>query len=399
MAAANTEEQSVSNDVLEISERRPPHGFWFLSTLLNWTSSSTVFLSALEERILSFLKTPYEVFFVDIGATVGSQDKIWTIALNTKSPEVPLVLLHGLGAGIALWVLNLDAFSEHRPVYAMDILGFGRSSRPQFSRDALTCEMQFVNSVEKWRREMKIDQMILLGHSMGGYIASSYAISHPDNVKHLVLADPWGFPEKSTVSVCRRQFPLWIRAIAYAITPFNPLFILRAAGPFGKWLIQKIRPDIVRKFSVVVEDKDIFPHYIHQCNAQRPSGESAFHSMIEFLGCAKFPMCNRITAVRDDIPITFIYGSSSWIDSVSGEKVKSERRNSFVEIKNIDGAGHHVYADKPEVFNSYVNEICNIYKLREHLTSQDNQQQRSSDDSLHTGMVENRNNNELYGNA
>lgn len=57
--------------------------------------------------------------------------------------------------------------------------GFGRSSRPSFSSDALTAEKQLVRSIEEWRREMKIQNMILLGHSMGGFLATSYTISYP----------------------------------------------------------------------------------------------------------------------------------------------------------------------------------------------------------------------------
>lgn len=73
--------------------------------------------------IIADLKTAYRGWFVDIGPVVGESDKIWTISLNTDSPKTPLVLLHGLGAGVALWCLNLDALASARPVYAIDILG------------------------------------------------------------------------------------------------------------------------------------------------------------------------------------------------------------------------------------------------------------------------------------
>lgn len=73
--------------------------------------------------MISDVKTAYRGFFVDIGPTVGKSDKIWTISLNTDSPNTPLILLHGLGAGVALWCLNLDSLASSRAVYAFDLLG------------------------------------------------------------------------------------------------------------------------------------------------------------------------------------------------------------------------------------------------------------------------------------
>lgn len=69
------------------------------------------------------MRSAYRGCYVDIGPVVGASDKIWTISLNETSPNTPLVLLHGLGAGVALWCMNLDAFATNRPVYAMDVLG------------------------------------------------------------------------------------------------------------------------------------------------------------------------------------------------------------------------------------------------------------------------------------
>lgn len=111
-------------------------------------------------------------------------------------------------------------------------LGFGRSSRPNFDKDGLNAESQMIHSIEEWRKEMNLDKFVLLGHSMGGFLAASYAIKYPGHVKHLILADPWGVPEKSK-SQRKADVPIWVRAVAYTLSPFNPLWAIRVAGPFG----------------------------------------------------------------------------------------------------------------------------------------------------------------------
>ena len=165
-----------------------------------------------------------------------SNHRIWTLALNREKTKLPLVMVHGMGGGVGLWAQNLDTLASKRPVYAFDLLGFGRSSRPNFGSSAQLVEMEFVESIEEWRREMKLDKMILLGHSLGAYIVSAYALKYPQNIQHLFLVDPWGFPEKPTDSERSNRIPLWVRAIGTLLSPFNPLAAVRAAGPFGEYI-------------------------------------------------------------------------------------------------------------------------------------------------------------------
>ncbi|XP_063385665.1 (Lyso)-N-acylphosphatidylethanolamine lipase isoform X1 [Cydia fagiglandana] len=330
-------------------------GGWF-----SWTRQSDTMLRNVEKKILSCLKTAYKRFYVDIGSVVGQSDRIWTISLNDEAPATPLVMLHGMGAGVALWCPNLDALAANRPVYAIDLLGFGRSSRPKFSTDADKVEAQWVESVEEWRREVNIRQFILLGHSLGGYIATAYALKYPDRVQHLILADPWGFPEKPANVHEKYQIPLWVRAVATAVSPLNPLWAVRVAGPAGKWLISKTRPDLSRKYLNFVPDAEtVIPDYIHQCNTQTPSGESAFHTLMHGFGWAKNPMVKRVSKLDANLPVTVLYGSRSWVDNSTAQVLADQRQsphNTFVQV--INGAGHHVYLDKPELFNKYVLEAC-----------------------------------------
>lgn len=193
---------------------------------------------------------------------------------------------------------------------------------------------------------------------MGGFLGCAYALSYPDNVKHLILADSWGFPEKPADIETKYNVPTWVKVVAYAVQPLNPLWALRAAGPWGQWLVEKSRPDIMRKFKTVVTDDTAIPKYIHQCNAQNPTGEAAFHSMMSGFGWAKNPMIRRIHEIRSDIPITLLYGKKSWVDSSAGDLIQKVRPSSYVKTHIIDQAGHHIYADRADEFNRLIVEAC-----------------------------------------
>lgn len=181
--------------------------------------------------IFTGIKCSIERCFVPIS---GGEKRIWTLKVNTHLRGMPIVLVHGMGAGVGLWALNIDHLSEKRPLYAFDVLGFGRSSRPSFSKHADAAENEFIDSIEKWREALDLKEFILLGHSLGAYLSCAYTIKYPQHVRHLILADPWGFPEKPIATERESRIPVWIRLVARLLMPFNPLASVRVAGPWGK---------------------------------------------------------------------------------------------------------------------------------------------------------------------
>ncbi|KAM4538876.1 1-acylglycerol-3-phosphate O-acyltransferase ABHD5-like isoform 1-T1 [Odontesthes bonariensis] len=333
---------------------------WISSWLPSWCPTSPSQLKVAEEKMLKTVKRPYSRQHVRI----SNGNYLWTLAFSTQlhpcsptspqlSPGTPLVLLHGFGGGVALWAQNLDPLSSCRPVYALDLLGFGRSSRPLFSTDPEAAEEQFVTALEEWREKVGLEEMVLLGHNLGGYLSAAYTLKYPNRVKHLLLVEPWGFPARPE-NPNHHSIPMWIRAIGAVMSPFNPLAGLRLAGPLGPTLVQTIRSDFKQKYSSVFDDNTV-SDYIYHLNAQTPSGETAFRNMTIPYGWAKRPMLERIGQVRADIPISFIYGSRSSIDSNSGHGVRTIRPD--VQIMVIRGAGHYVFADQPEDFNQAVLQI------------------------------------------
>lgn len=328
---------------------------WIPNWLPSWCPTSQNQLKTAEDRMLRCVGSPFSKHYIPI----SNINTLWTLTFNsdTVKSRTPMVLLHGFGGGVGLWAQNLDALSQHRPLWALDLLGFGLSSRPQFSSDTQKAEDQFVDSIEQWRTGTGLESMILLGHNLGGYLAVAYAIKYPGRVKHLILVEPWGFPECPDTAEADRPIPVWIKALCAMFSPFNPLAGLRLVGPLGPALVQTMRPDFRRKFSSMFSDNTV-SEYIYHLNVQSPSGETAFKNMTLPNGWAKRPMLRRMDQLHAAVPITIIYGSRSSIDSNSGSVIKHTRPNSHVEIITIRGAGHYVYADQPEDFNRSVLRVC-----------------------------------------
>ena len=238
-------------------------------------------------RVFDMLKSPYQGRFVPI---MNNTEKIWTIIGNASSNNVPIVLVHGFGAGVGLWCLSLDQLSADRPVYAFDLPGFARSSRPTFSLDPLEAEKQLVEMIEEWRIGVELNEpFILLGHSFGGFLSTAYAIRYPKYIKQLVLVDPWGFGEKPEAiwQHERLQFvPAWLRSMSSVVMKFSPLAGLRAVGPLGVYVMKQVRPDLRVRFGKLFND-DRMLEYVYHCNAQQATGELAFRTISDLFVWAK----------------------------------------------------------------------------------------------------------------
>ncbi|XP_044745372.1 (Lyso)-N-acylphosphatidylethanolamine lipase-like [Coccinella septempunctata] len=312
-------------------------------------------LVEVEKKILSVIPS-YKSEFVPIDTSFGTDEKIWTVSVNTESSNTPLVLLHGFAASLGFWCLNFEPLSRERPLYAIDLLGFGRSSRPDFSENNLEAEKQMVEAIESWRKQMKIEKMILLGHSMGAYLSGLYSMTYPERIQHLILADEWGYTDKY------EEPPIFLRFLSIIFYKFNPIGFIRSMGPeWGPYFMQKTRRDIFGKIGDKLMDQSILPKYFYYCNAARePTGEKAFYNMVLGIGWAKYPLIKRIDKLDKNIPITFLYGSHTWMDSAMGPRIKQLRPDSFVDFHVVDNAGHHIFSENADHFNEIVSTTCRL---------------------------------------
>jgi 2-hydroxy-6-oxonona-2,4-dienedioate hydrolase len=99
-----------------------------------------------------------------------------------------VILLHGLGGNTTNWQFNIAALAEKYRVVVPDQIGFGKSDKPLINYRIAT----YVDFLDAFLKELKIERASFVGNSMGGWVAAGYALAHPEKVERLVLVDAAG---------------------------------------------------------------------------------------------------------------------------------------------------------------------------------------------------------------
>jgi len=125
----------------------------------------------------------------------ASQEKSVTVFgakinyVEAGDPTKPaVILLHGLGGNATNWAFTVPALSQNYHVFVPDQIGFGKSDRPMLKYRVGT----YVDFLDKFMSELKIEKATLVGNSLGGWVAALTAITYPDRVEKLVLAGAAG---------------------------------------------------------------------------------------------------------------------------------------------------------------------------------------------------------------
>lgn len=99
----------------------------------------------------------------------------------------PILLLHTAGVSAAEWYANLNALGKEFHILALDMPGdAGKSELARFPSGIADYAQTIVQILDS----LKIARINLLGHSLGGFLATGFAIAHPERVEKLVLMSP-----------------------------------------------------------------------------------------------------------------------------------------------------------------------------------------------------------------
>jgi pimeloyl-ACP methyl ester carboxylesterase len=103
----------------------------------------------------------------------------------------PVVLIHGFMYSTVMWESVLEPLSAHFRVLALDLFGWGYSSRDE----GRNYDYQlYADQLRSFLDALGLERAALVGQSMGGGAAIRFAVQHPERVERLVLVDPSSLP-------------------------------------------------------------------------------------------------------------------------------------------------------------------------------------------------------------
>ncbi len=130
----------------------------------------------------------------------------------------PLLIIHGGNSHARLWAKNMRELCKNYTVYVPDLPGFGKSQPMEGSYYV----PELIDFINKFTRLLGLDSFYLMGHSLGGAIATGYTLLYPQRVKRLVVIDSMCYGE---------DIALWVRVLTASPLSFS----------FGKALISILK--------------------------------------------------------------------------------------------------------------------------------------------------------------
>lgn len=233
-----------------------------------------------------------------------------------------VILLHGLGGSWQNWTFNINQLATKYHVVAMDQIGFGKSDKPMIPYRIGT----YVDFLDQFLKLRQIERASLVGNSMGGWIAATYAFSHPERVDRLVLVDAAGFAPPATLDL-------------------NTLFSLNPTTRDG---VKELLKRVFYNQAVFATDAAVDAALSNRINA----GDGyTIDSLVRSIVRGEGFLDNRVQEIKQ--PTLIIWGRQDGLVPLSdGERFKKEIANSSLIV--FDQCGHVPHVEKAAEFNAAV---------------------------------------------
>ena len=223
----------------------------------------------------------------------------------------PVVLIHGFGASADSWNRFAKPLTKRYHVIAPDLPGWGASARIEAASYGYPAQLE---RLHQFLSQLKLGRVHLVGHSMGGFIASAYAAHYPDEVITLGLIAPHGMVEP------------------------EPSELARDVAKGDNWLVPSSRKEFDRLLNNVFAKRPYAPEAVLSHLADHAVRNSAKSRLIfEEMQTNNPPLADLLPAVKS--PTLIVWGDQDRVLHVSSADLfRQGIRNS--ELLIIRGSGH-----------------------------------------------------------
>jgi len=224
-----------------------------------------------------------------------------------------ILFLHGGALNKSMWEPQLDTLSDEFNVYAIDLPGHGKNSGTEFTLNAA------VESIHKFITKLSNGKLVIVGLSLGGYVAIAYAHKYPDNISKLIL------------SGCNTRYFGLIGFVA----KLNQFFLM--------FLTEKRFTAIQMNALKKVTSNSI----AEKININGISKEGAKKSLNEIIGTNFASILEK-----DTVPILLINGEKDWLNIKYGHLYLATGGDISTAI--IKNCGHLCNLENPDTFTYLV---------------------------------------------
>ena len=261
-----------------------------------------------------------------------------TLHYVNEGSGAPVLLLHGLGGFADVWRHNLPVLGRQAATFALDLPGFGFSSKPPGPYPLGL----FARAIEGFARSLGLDRLALVGHSLGGAVAVAYALAYPWRVERLALL-------AAVVPGFDYRIP-WV-------------YRLLAARGIGEALGALLTPGMLRaalRRCFARPDADELDFLVRSGYAARatPDGRTAFLSTLRSVHA---DFVTDAEGYRDglmslDVPVLLIHGRQDpVVPAAHCATVAAHLSN--VTVRWLEGCGHFPQIEHRETVNAWLVEF------------------------------------------
>lgn len=301
-----------------------------------------------------------------------------------KNASVPrdrlkhLVFIHGYGAGLGFFLKNFEnipLLNNEWCIHAIDLPGYGFSSRCkfpfQYPKDTVTDVHEwFHKRLNRWFAERNLlrnpENNIVMAHSLGAYLMALYASKNSSHFKKLVMCSPAGICESTTTKAIGNRKPPWWYSKLWDrnISPFS---LVRVSSRLGSkltsgWSYKRFGKLLRSKSRKSEQQFEALHKYCYSIFNKPGCGEYLLSFALRCGGDPRIPLEDTLFKTNDsgimngNLEWLWLYGERDWMDFNGGKRVSEHLKKSGQksEVCIVPNAGHHLYFDNYDYFNSLI---------------------------------------------